>query len=114
MCRKLKYADHQKTGFIEKRCHCTIVTYMPYMYIPEFPTLRGEAAIKALNEYIAELEEQKPVELTDKQVNAIIKFARELITSIRSETPKEPVQQKHSVHFQKVKDAVLLRLPWSK
>ena len=86
---------------------------MSYMYIPEFQTLRGEEAIEALNEYIAELEEQKPVELTDKQVDALIKFARGLIASIKLETPKDPIQQKHFAPFKKV-HAVLPRLPWFK
>jgi hypothetical protein len=60
---------------------------MQYIYIPEFQALRGEEAIKALNDYIRELEEQKPVELTDTQVNALIKFAQGLISFIETDAP---------------------------
>jgi hypothetical protein len=52
---------------------------MEYLIIPMFQTLRGEEAIEALTEYIKGLEEQKPVELTKKQTNTLIKFARGLI-----------------------------------
>lgn len=52
---------------------------MQYLMIPTFETLRGQDAIKALKEYIKELEEQKPEELTEKQVNTLIKFAIDFI-----------------------------------
>ncbi len=86
------------------------VKHMQYLNIPKFQTLRGEAAIEALNEYIAELEEQTPGELTDKQAKALTKFARGLISSIESETPNESVQPNHFVSFKKVRDVVLPRL----
>jgi hypothetical protein len=98
---------------MEKRQHCISVTEMQYLTIPVFPTLRGEEAIKALNEYIKELEGQKPVELTEKQVNALIKFARELISTIELETPKtlkENIKQTRCASFKKLKDKVLLRV----
>jgi len=87
------------------------VTEMQYLNIPTYQTLRGEEAIKALNEYIKELEEQKPEELTDKQVKALTKFARRLISSIKLETPNKSIEQKHFVSFKKVKDAVLHKSP---
>jgi hypothetical protein len=53
--------------------------------IPEFRRLRSEEAIEALCYYILELEEQRGKELTDKQTNIMIKFARGLISSIGAE-----------------------------
>ncbi len=59
---------------------------MQHIEIPEFPVLRGEKAIKALYDFIDELEEQRGKELTEKQTTALIKFARGLISSIEAET----------------------------
>ena len=53
--------------------------------IPEFPRLRGEKAIKALYDFIAELEKQSGNELTDKQTKALIKITKGLISSIQLE-----------------------------
>jgi hypothetical protein len=69
---------------------------MQYLIIPTFQTLRGEEAIKALTEYIKELEEQKPMELTEKQTNALIQFARGLISSIQSEATSKRVKPRPS------------------
>jgi len=69
---------------------------MQYMYIPAVQTLRGQEAIKALNDYIQELEEQKPEELTDKQVKALTQSAKALISSIQSETPSKNVKPRQS------------------
>jgi len=52
--------------------------------IPEFPILRGEKAVKALRDFIAELEEQRGKELADKQTKALIKIAKGLISSIQA------------------------------
>ena len=59
---------------------------MQYIEIPEFPVLRGEKAIKALYDFIDELEEQRGKELTEKQTTALIKLAKGLISSIEAET----------------------------
>ncbi len=59
---------------------------MEYLKIPEFPRLRGEKAIKALYDFIDELEEQRGKELTEKQITALIKLAKGLIASIEAET----------------------------
>ena len=53
--------------------------------VPEFPRLRGEKAIKALHDFIAELEEQDGKELADKQTTALIKIAKGLVSSIQAE-----------------------------
>lgn len=53
--------------------------------IPEFPRLRGKKAVKALHDFIAELEEQNGKELADKQTTALIKIAKGLISSIQAE-----------------------------
>lgn len=50
--------------------------------IPEFPRLRGEKAIRVLNDLIVELEKQRGNGLTDKQTKALIKIAKGLISSI--------------------------------
>ena len=59
---------------------------MRHIEIPEFPVLRGEKAIKALYDFIDELEEQRGKELTEKQTTALIKLAKGLISSIEAET----------------------------
>ena len=63
---------------------------MRYIEIPDFPILRGEKAIKALYDFINELEEQRGKELTDKQTDALIKLAHGLISSIEEETRWRP------------------------
>ena len=52
---------------------------------PKFTKLRGKKAIKGLYDFISELEEQRGVELTDKQTTALIKLAEALISSIDAE-----------------------------
>lgn len=53
--------------------------------IPEIPELRDEKAIRALYNAIAELEEQKGDQLTDKQARAVIRIAKGMISSIQLE-----------------------------
>ena len=62
--------------------------------ILEFPKLRGEEAIEALNAFIRELEEQRGQELTDKQTNALIKFSSGLISSIETENQSNRIVNK--------------------
>ncbi len=84
-----------------------------FIEIPEFPTLRGQEAIDALNEIIRELEEQKGKELTKKQAKALIKFANGLISSIETEMSSETSgknKPKHFAFFKKFEDAILPRL----
>jgi len=69
---------------------------MQYLTIPKSQILHGEEAVKALNDYIKILEEQKPEELTDNQVKALTQSARALISSIQSETPNKSVKPKPS------------------
>ena len=59
---------------------------MQSLEIPEFQILRGEKAIKALYDFINELEEQRGEELKEKQIAALIKLAKGLISSIEAET----------------------------
>lgn len=59
---------------------------MQALEIPEFPVLRGEKAIKALHDFINELEEQRGKELTEKQTASLIRLAKGLISSIETET----------------------------
>ncbi len=47
--------------------------------------LRGEEAIEVLYDFVDELEEQRGNELTEKQIQALTKFARGLISSIETE-----------------------------
>ena len=62
---------------------------MQYIEIPKFPVFRGEKAIKFLRGFINELEEQRSEELTEKQVVALIKIAKGLISSIEAEMCKK-------------------------
>lgn len=59
---------------------------MGLIEIPEFPVLRGEKAIKALNDFIGELEGQRGKELTKKQKTALIKLVKELISYAEAES----------------------------
>lgn len=76
---------------------------MRYLEIPEFPVLRGEKAVKALYDFIGELEGQRSEKLTERQTDALIKFAKGLISSIEEEkqatTPIKNVKEKHFVTF---------------
>ncbi len=47
--------------------------------------MRGEKAIRALHDFITELEAQRGEELTEKQIRGLIKFAQGLISSIQAE-----------------------------
>jgi len=62
---------------------------MEYFEKPEFSVLSGEDAIKALNEYIEELQKGENKELTKKQTRAMIKLARGLIATIEMETQNQ-------------------------
>jgi hypothetical protein len=82
--------------------------------IPEFPILHGEKAIKALQDYIRELEEQKNEELTDKQAKAMIQLAQGLISTIETETRtvsrKKPRESRFVEQFKK---AIIRHIPES-
>jgi hypothetical protein len=62
-----------------------MVMWMRYLEIPKFPVLRGEKAVRALYDFISELEEQRAEELTEKQTVALINLAKGLISSIEAE-----------------------------
>jgi hypothetical protein len=90
---------------------------MQYLNIPTFQTLCGEAAVKALNDYVKDLAEQKPEELTDNQAKVLTTLARALIFSIQSEkteTSKENIRQRHSKSCRKVTQVILSKLRLSR
>ena len=85
--------------------------------VPEFPVLRGQDAIDALNEIIKELKEQKDKELTPKQAKALTRFANGLILSIQAEMSSEtPTKKtpKHSAFLKKFEDILSPRLHFQK
>ena len=53
--------------------------------IPQVRRLHGKKAIKGLHDFIEELEERRGEELTDKQIDALTRIARELISAIEYE-----------------------------
>ena len=65
---------------------------MNSIMLPEFPQLKGEEAITALNTFLEGLE-NRDEKLTKKQTKTLKKFAKGLISSIRAEqkmeSPKE-------------------------
>lgn len=61
--------------------------------IPQIVCLRGKEAVKALSTFVNELERQRGKELTDNQVDALIRIANELITSIEAQ-----IQTKTTIH----------------
>jgi len=89
---------------------------MKLIEIPQFPTLRGQDAIEALNEIIKEFEEQKGKELTEKQAKALIKFANGLISSIEAEMSSGASDRNKPkcALFKKFEDAVLPKLQFLK
>lgn len=58
---------------------------MQFIEIPEFPTLRGEQAIRVLNDFISDLEKRRGKDFTDKQTTALFEFARGLISSLKAD-----------------------------
>jgi len=70
------------------------VMEMQPVEIPEFPRLRGEEAIEALQDFIRELEEQRGKELTDKQTTALTKLSLGLISSIEAENQPNRITNK--------------------
>ena len=70
---------------------------------PQTYVLRGEEAIEALNEYINEITFNKPEELTECQVNVMVKLAQNLIQTIEDETP---VKSKNFRFTPKVKQTI--------
>jgi len=54
--------------------------------IDRIPVLNIEKAIKAVQNYIQELEDQKTEGLTDKQAQALNKFTQELLSQNEAET----------------------------
>jgi len=60
---------------------------MSFIEHPAVVSLRGEDAVQALQEMIGEFEKQKGKQLTDKQADALVKIANQLIQSIRAEKP---------------------------
>lgn len=55
-----------------------------FIEIPESPVLHGEEAIRALQDFIEELEQNRN-EPIDKQSEALIKIAKVLIGAIKAE-----------------------------
>lgn len=64
--------------------------------MPKIVYLRGEEAVEALSTFANELEEQRGKELTNKQVDALIRIANELITCIEAQIQTDTVFQKCS------------------
>jgi len=54
--------------------------------IDGIPALNVEKAIKAVQNYIQELEDQKTEGLTDKQAQALNKFTKEILSQNETET----------------------------
>ena len=70
--------------------------------IPEIIVLRGEEAIEALHGFITELEGQRGEDLTDKQIDALVRLAEGLISSIEAEIQsKASKEEMHLVKWLK-------------
>ena len=54
--------------------------------MPRIVNLKGRDAVDALSEFIQELQRQRERELTDKQIDALIRIASELISNIEAQT----------------------------
>lgn len=62
---------------------------MQEFQVPKSHILQGKEAIKALNEYIGELEQYTGEDLTKTQTTALIKLAKGLISTIEDETSSD-------------------------
>ncbi|UCE95842.1 MAG: hypothetical protein JSV51_09100 [Candidatus Bathyarchaeota archaeon] len=62
---------------------------MQYYERPQINVLKGEEAVEVLNDYINELRENKPDELTKNQTTTMIKLAEGLIQAIESDQSTE-------------------------
>jgi hypothetical protein len=69
---------------------------MEYPQKPEIVTFQGEEAKRILEEYIRELDQNKPDELTEAQAKVMKRVARELIVVIEGETQIPPLKRQHS------------------
>jgi len=54
--------------------------------LPKLTRLSGKRAIKSLQAFINELEEERGEELTNRQTDALIRIAKELISAIEVES----------------------------
>jgi hypothetical protein len=97
-----------------KKNHYGMGTEMQYLTIPGFQTLRGEDAIKALNDYVEELAEQKPEESADSQVKALTKICQSIDFFHPVRNTAKSIHRRQSVSFRKVRDAILPKLQFFK
>jgi hypothetical protein len=63
---------------------------MQYFERPRTVVLKGGEAVAALKEYILELQRGEAEELTQEQTDAMIKLAKALISTIKSEKQTQP------------------------
>jgi uncharacterized protein (DUF2344 family) len=97
LCRESKYPAAGKSPFILEDISIPIlVVEMEYLHMPEIVTFEGEEAKKILEEYIMELEQNKPDELTESQAKVMKRVARELISVIEGETQTPPLKRQNS------------------
>ncbi len=61
---------------------------------PKIVYLRGKEAVEALSTFIDELKKQRGGELTDKQTDALIRIANELITSIEAQIKTNTIAER--------------------
>jgi len=95
--RKPKHPDVRKSPFILDDGSILFWWWkVEYLYKPEVVTFQGEEAKKILEEYIRELEENRPEELTTAQAEAMMRVARGLITVIEGEPPVSSVKRQRS------------------
>jgi len=80
-CQRCNHEWYDKGTFLEVRCPSCGARASP-----EVQVLSGEEAIKTLNDYINELEESNPEELTKKQAKIIVKLSELLISTVEGET----------------------------
>lgn len=61
---------------------------------PKIVYLKGKEAVEALSTFIDDLENQRGGELTDKQTDALIRVANELIASIEAQIKTNATPQR--------------------
>ena len=106
MCHSQNIANTEACQFPEDVIYRKLTTVFAEMTIaiPEIPELRGQKAISALYDAIAELEEQRGNQLTEKQSRALIKIAKGMISSLQVERERAKPKKRISwLPFSKTK-----------
>jgi len=93
---KIEIFHAREISFLEDSSIPILMMEMEYPRKPVIVTFRGDEAKRILEEYVRELEQNKPDELTEAQAKVMKRVARELIVVIEGETKIPPLKRQRS------------------